>query len=159
MLWFSRIHNDYGCSPFLNLMYAAGRHDEDFLSLLGKDAASVLGARDKDDGCEVWIFVLHNGENVKRSDKYAQEKHKARDWNHFVDWHEGSNLFVRVTDLLDYNVDVAVAIQRVGQLVVGGPGVGHGVVQYGTTLAVAVNVCSLDFLYLPVRMAKGGDLC
>jgi len=37
----------------------------------------------------------------------------------------------------DFGVDVALGIQRVGPMVMGGPGVGHGVVQYGTTLAVA----------------------
>ena len=64
---------------------------------------------------------------------------------------------VRVTDLLDWGVDVAVGCQRVGEMMVGGPGVGYGVVQYGWTLAVAVNVCHLDLLHSPVGMAtKGG---
>jgi hypothetical protein len=143
-------------------MYASGRCEEDFLSLLQKDKAVVMEARRKYEGFKVWIFVLHdNGENMKRADAYAKEVHKADGWHHFVDWMEGgqTNVVIRVTQLVDWGVDVAVAIQRVGEMVVGGPGVGHAVVQRGLTLAVAVNLCHLDLLHLPVRMAtKGGDL-
>lgn len=37
---------------------------------------------------------------------------------------------VKVRDLLDCGVDVAVAIQRVGELIVGGPGCSHGVSRF-----------------------------
>ena len=161
-LWFTRTHNEYGCLPFLNLMFAAGKEDEDLLSLLDKHAAAVLEAKGEDEGFKVWVFVLHdNGENLTRADVYAQQVHNAQGWHQFVDWREGgqTDFVVRVTDLLDHGVDVAVAIQRVGEMIVGGPGVGHGLVQHGTSLAVAVNICHLDLIHLPVRMAtKGGDL-
>jgi len=161
-LWFTRTHNEYGCLPFLNLMFAAGKENKDLVSLLDKGAAAVLEAKRKDEGSKVWIFVLHdNGQNLERADAYAQQVHGAEGWHQFVDWREGgqTNFVVRVTELLDFGVHVAVAIQRVGELIVGGPGVGHGLVQHGTTLAVAVNICDLDLVHLPVRMAtKGGDL-
>lgn len=32
-LWFTRTHNEYGCLPFLNLMFAAGKEDGDMMFL------------------------------------------------------------------------------------------------------------------------------
>ena len=59
-LWFTRTHNEYGCLPFLNLMFAAGKEDGDLLCLLGKDAAALLEAKRKDEGFKVWMFVLND---------------------------------------------------------------------------------------------------
>lgn len=38
-----------------------------------------------------------------------------------------TNYYINLPELLEYGVDVAVAIQRVGDLVIGGPGVQHSV--------------------------------
>jgi hypothetical protein len=109
-------------------MFAAGKEDEDLLCLLDKNAAALLEAKRKDQGFKVWIFVLH--ENLRKADVYAQQVHGAKGWHHFVDWREGgqTDFVVRVTDLLEWGVDVAVGIQRVGEMIVGGPGVGHWLV-------------------------------
>jgi hypothetical protein len=38
---------------FLNLLYASGRCEEDFLSILRKNSAAVMKAREKNEGFKV----------------------------------------------------------------------------------------------------------
>ena len=131
-LWFTKAHSEFCLLPFLNLVIVGGPTRADFISEIPSLSPDQAIQHRKDwKGLKVWILVCNgDGRNLERANKYAMEQHNMESWQHLVDWFEGNSrtgLYLKITDLLDYGVDVALALQRPGDLVIGGPGLNHAV--------------------------------
>lgn len=159
-LWYTPLHDEFGGLGFANVTLAAGRADATLEECLKVTPDQVEELRDFEHSpCQkLWVSIATNPANMVRADAYAREKFRLPSFRDLIKAPPSSAVMICPHELQDAGVDFFFVIQRVGDLVYGGPMMNHFVFNLGHSIGSAWNMAPLDTFHLPVRLQTGRDL-
>lgn len=160
-LWYTLLHDEFGGLGFANVTLAAGRADWSLNECLLVSPEEVQQLRNYETAFhqKLWVSIDTSPANMMCANLYAQKKFRVPLFRNLIKEPSASaDAIIFPHELQDFGADFSFVIQRLGDLVYGGPMVNHLIFQSGHSVGSAWNVAPLDAFHLPVRLQHGRDL-